>query len=266
MVVLVAGALIAILAISRGPDAAAEPDSGTAPASPAASTTEGVLVTAVLTANAYDAPARNAELLWILPAGQQARLEGRAEASDWALVSYPPGSAAVGWVRAASLGLAAEALAAAPVAAVNVVAGSAPRDTARITLPDLTIADVFLLQHNRIAVAIRNVGDAPVRDASMSLVIARAEGDILGVLRIGPTTLSAGATATIVTEIAAERPGTYLVSLDDGNEVAERQESNNALSVLLIPAGGNAPPSTPSATPTATDGATTTVGNAASGG
>jgi hypothetical protein len=202
-------------------------------------------VTAVLTANAYASPSRDGHVLWILPAGQSARIEGRLDESfdgpgsphDWALVSYPPGSTAVGWVWTPSLDLPPATLASAPPRPADAVHDAGPAATGGRTLPDLTLVDAFLLQEDRIAVTIRNGGDGALRDVSMSLVIARAEGEIVGVLRIGPTSLIPGATATIVTDLVAARAGTYLLSLDDGNEVEERREDNNGLSVLLLPQG-----------------------------
>lgn len=252
-IVVVAGALIAALVLTRNSAATSGRSAATPDGTPAPGTSLGPsLVTAVLTANAYDTPSRDGDLLWILPAGQSARIEGRPDDSfggpgspqDWVLVSYPPGSTAVGWVWAPSLDLSPATLASAPPRAADAVQGTARvTDTGR-TLPDLTLVDAFLLQEDRIAVTIRNGGDGAVRDASMSLVIARAEGEIVGVLRIGPTSLTSGATATIVTDLVAARAGTYLLSLDDGNEVAERREDNNGLSVLLLPQESTAPAET----------------------
>ena len=249
-----AGALITALVLTRNSEATGERPANSPIATPAPGPSLGPvldpsLVTAVLTANAYDIPSRDGDLLWILPAGQSARLEGRLDDSfdgpgsprDWVLVSYPPGSTAVGWVWTPSLDLSPEMLASAPSRSTDAVQGATPAAGTGRTLPDLTLVDAFLLQEDRIAVTIRNGGDGALRDVSMSLVIARAEGEIVGVLRIGPTSLIPGATATIVTDLVAARAGTYLFSLDDGNEVAERREDNNGLSVLLLPRGSTAP-------------------------
>ena len=192
---------------------------------------------AVLTANVYSAPTRAAEVVAIVPAGRTAELLGRSADGGWLRVAYPPGSLDHGWLRASALGLHAAAVAAAPVVAAGTAASEEQRDAvpAEDALPDLTIADAFLLQDGSLAIAIRNIGDAGIVELTVSLHVAKVEGDILGVLRIGPTTLEPGGSATVVTPVLVADAGSYRLELDVGDEIAERQEQNNTHTALLIP-------------------------------
>lgn len=216
-----------------------------APASTAAEPAPHVTPTATVapgvrapaTANVYAWPDRAADVLAILPAGGTASLHGRSEDGAWLLVAYPAGGAARGWVRALALGLGEEAVTALPAATATAAAGGAPRDDLR-ALPDIVPTEALLLQGGRLAVGLRNLGAAPVRDASIALHVSTLAGELVGVLRIGPTTLAPGGAATIITPLVIDAPGSYRLELDPANEIAESQDGNNSLQALLVPLKG----------------------------
>jgi len=104
-------------------------------------------------------------------------------------------------------------------------------------LPDLTVAEAFLLEDGRLAMSIRSDGPGPLIATTVPVRVTRAEGDILGVLQIGPTTLLAGARATVVTPVVVREPGSYEIVLDATKQSDEAQEFNNAFRALLIPKG-----------------------------
>ena len=215
-----------------------------APTATAVATPEGpagaVVARAAATTNVYALPDRAAELVAILPGGQTAVVEGRSEDGTWLRVLYPPGSTLLGWVPAAVLTVERGASAAVPVVATDVpvtAAGSPPPPSNEERLPDLTVTEAFLLEDGRLAVGIRNAGTAALVQTVVPLRVTNAEGDILGVLKIGPTTLGPGARATVVTPVVVTEAGNYRIVLDAPNEIAESQESNNARTALLIPKG-----------------------------
>ena len=215
-----------------------------APTATAAVTPEGpagaVVARAAAATNVYALPDRAAELVAILPGGQTAVVEGRSEDGAWLHVVYPPGSTLLGWVPAAVLTVERGASAALPVVTTDVpvpAAGSAPPASEQERLPDLTITEAFLLEDGRLAVGIRNIGTAALVQTVVPLRVTKAEGDILGVLEIGPTTLGPGARATVVTPVVVTEAGNYRIVLDAPNGIAESQESNNAHTTLLIPKG-----------------------------
>lgn len=246
-IVLVAGAVIAVLIARDGGSARAGGGDGGAPPPVAPAAVASVaeqrprVVAATSTSNVYAQPNRGAEVLAILPVGRDAEVLGRTRDGDWLRVAYPAGSLDHGWVRASALPVDAEALtnvavvAAPPAVDDGPVAASPER-----ALPDLMIGDAFLLQDGRLAIAIRNVGDAGIVDTLVSLRVARVAGDILGVLQVGPTTLGPGGSATVVTPVVVEEPGSYRLELDAGDEIEERQERNNTRTVLLIPSSQEA--------------------------
>lgn len=191
-------------------------------------------ILAMVTANVYATPTRDAEVIAILPAGQSARPLARNDASSWVSIAYPPSSTEHGWVRASALAITATAVTALPVS--TDAATMTARDTnTPAALPDLTIGDAFLLQENRLAIAIRNVGSGPVTDARFSVQIGKLEGDLVSVVEVGPTTIGAGGSATVVTPVTITTPGSYRITIDVPSSIGERLATNNTQVVLLVP-------------------------------
>ncbi|MSQ36238.1 MAG: hypothetical protein EXR63_03740 [Dehalococcoidia bacterium] len=233
-IIVVAALFIAAIVLRERIAPAAAP---ALPAAPAAATPGGSPnVRATGTANVYAWPDRAAEVTAILPAGSEASLHGRSEDGEWLLIAYPAGATARGWARAVALGLGADAVAALPTAIATAAPGSARRDGVR-ALPDIVLAEALLLQGGRLAVGLRNLGAAPLTNASIALHVSTLAGELVGVLRIGPTTLAPGSAATIVTPLTIDAPGSYRLELDPANEIAESQDGNNSLVALLVPLG-----------------------------
>ena len=195
---------------------------------------------AAATTNVRAQPERFAEVVAILPADREARALGRTSDGSWVRVAYPPDSSMTGWAPAAALRIDGGALEALPVVAT--VASPTPAAVAdgqnEEALPDLMIADAFLLQDGRLAVGIRNVGGVSLVETIVPLNVSKVSGDILGVLRIGPTTLAPGASATVVTTVVVTETGSYLLELDRPDEIRESGEFNNSYIALLIAGGG----------------------------
>lgn len=190
------------------------------------------LVRAAVTANLYASPDRAADVIAVVPAGQRASLDGRTADLEWVRVAYPAGrstpEAAQGWLHASAVRVDPVTLAAAPVVA-------APSPTPAAGGPDLALAAVMLIDGKQFAVTVRNVGDAPSAETVMTLDVTRAEGDVIGHLTIEPASLGAGQSATVVTPLAIQRPGTYRVVLDPGKGAKDARAENNRREVILIP-------------------------------
>ena len=203
------------------------------------------VVRALATTNIYAQPDRSAELVAVLPGGQPAAVEARSPDGEWLRLRYPAGGELRGWAPAGVLAAERGDLAALPrvaAAPVTSVAGAPPQAEGPLragdeSLPDLAVAEAFLLEDGRLAVSISNGGPGPLIATTVPVRVTRAEGDILGVLRIGPTTLLAGARATVVTPVVVREPGNYEIVLDAANQIDEAQESNNTFVALLIPKG-----------------------------
>lgn len=204
-----------------------------------------------VTTNLREAPEIAAGVVAVIPGGRGAELLGRSGDGAWAHLAYPPGGVE-GWAPLASLEIAETDLAAAPVRAT--VPGSTPAATGEAgvdpatpgagTLPDLAVTNAFLLPDGRLTVSLRNGGDAPLEQQRISLQVSSAEGEILGVLEIGPTSLAPGAVATAITPVTVRRTGVYVLEIDRLDMIAESSEFNNRFSQLLVvpgatPAGGD---------------------------
>ena len=240
-IVTVAAAVIGLIAIADGrTDAPASAAPASPGAVPPAATNGALLATAAATTNVRAAPERFAEVVAILPGERDADLLGRTADGLWLRVAYPSGSSSAGWVPAAAMALRDGALDALPVLATTPPPEPAAADTDAAdgeALPDLVISDAFLMQNGRLAIAIRNVGDGALVEALIPLNVSKTAGDIVGVLRIGPTTLAPGAAATVVTQVVVTSTGSYLLELDRADEIREVHEFNNTHRTLLI-AGG----------------------------
>ena len=90
----------------------------------------------------------------------------------------------------------------------------------------------------RLTIALRNIGDASIVETFVPLNVSKASGEILGVLRIGPTTLAPGASATVLTPVVISETGNYILELDRFDEVRESDEFNNTFTTLLIASRG----------------------------
>ena len=243
-IVVVAALVIAFIAASEGgpeESAAAAPVSPSPSAEGAASGGEDVSVRAASTANVRAEPNRFAEVVAILPGDRLARALGRTSDSAWVRIAYPPDASTGGWVHADALRLPAGAVD--ELRVLVTVSPTPPSTDGAVVaggeeLPDLIIVDAFLLRDGRLAVGIRNVGGAPLIEAFVPLNVSKSAGDILGVLRIGPTTLAPGASATVVTPVVVKETGSYLLELDRSDEIRESQEFNNTHTTLLIAGGG----------------------------
>lgn len=234
-ILVAAGAIIAVLTLDTPSEASPDAAADDVAAAGDADGPQPVAVSA--TANAYDRPARSAEVVLVVPAGQRVGVHGRTDDGAWVLVSSPAGGAARGWLRATAFDLDAAALAALldHLSPVPLAEQQTTAEDADAGLPDLAIADAFLLQSGELAVSLRNAGRAALPETVISLHVARAEGEIIGVLRIGPTALAAGASATVVSPVRITEPGTYRLEIDPTDEVLEESETNNTRSALLIP-------------------------------
>jgi hypothetical protein len=198
------------------------------------------LVIAIATANVRAEPDRFADVIAVLPTGRSVRLLGRSSDSSWIRVAYPPESDVEGWIPLATISPVADTLAFLPVLITLETAtpSASNGDPEADLLPDLIIADAFLLQDGRLTIALRNVGDASIVETFVPLNVSKASGEILGVLRIGPTTLAPGASATVLTPVVISETGNYILELDRLDEVRESDEFNNTFTTLLIASGG----------------------------
>ena len=233
----VIGALTGLGARERAADPLAAQPVPSPTAEPAlAGAPEGaVLVHALATTNVYASPDRSSGLVAILPSGEPAAATGRSSDGTWLRVVSPPQSRLAGWAPAGVLGGEQRALAALPAVTTETPATArrAPQPAER--LPDLVVAEAYLLDDGRLALGILNSGSAPLVEIVVPLRISKAEGDLVGVLHVGPTTLGPGGRATVVTPLVISEPGSYRIVIDAANEIVESQESNNSLAALLIP-------------------------------
>jgi len=208
---------------------------------PATAAAEVNAVRASVTTNLRAEPDRFAEVVAILPGEREVRTLGRTSDGAWVSLAYPPDSPTTGWVPAPALRINDATLERLPVlVTIAAPAPDAAGDGAPTAeqLPDLLIADAFLLQDGRLAVGIRNIGEASLVETLVPLIVSKAAGEILGVLRIGPTTLAPGASATVVTPVMVSETGRYLLQLDHSDEIRESGEFNNSYTTLLIAGGG----------------------------
>lgn len=203
-----------------------------------------VMVRALATTNMYASPARSSELVAILPGTQVAEAEAQTPEGDWLLVIFPPGSSQRGWIPSTIVEPEEGSLTSLSIEQADTVRVAAPPPGATVGAADvpaaqvdLSIGEVFVLGDGRIALSLRNEGTALLVAQLVPLRITAAEGDILGVLRIGPATIAAGAVATAVTPVVVESAGSFRLIVDSGNEIAELDEFNNSRDVLLFPPG-----------------------------
>ena len=192
------------------------------------------------TSNVRAKPEATAEIVAIIPGGSPAEAIGRTADGQWVRVAYPAGSTIRGWLPASRIEIDRQALNSLPADAPlpSAAAASATAVPAADALPDLTISDVFLLQDGRLAIDIRNIGAGSLAGVEVPLTITKVSGELLGVLRIGPTTLGPGGSATVVTPILIAETGSYRLELDRPDEIRESQEFNNSYSALLVVGGG----------------------------
>ena len=194
-----------------------------------------------VTTNLRLSPHRAADVVAVIPRGREAELQGRSADGAWVQLVYPPGGVS-GWAPVAAFAVAERDIASAPVRASGVeapptaAAAAAPADATPgpDALPDLSVANAFLLPDGRLTVSVRNGGDAPLVEQRISLRVSSAEGEILGILEIGPTSLAPGAVATAITPIAVRQTGVYILELDRLDAIAESSEFNNRFSQLFV--------------------------------
>ncbi len=234
-IILVAASVIAAIAYR---DSAEDATPLAADPTAVATPEPGIAVTRFTTNVRSDAD-RFADVIAIVPEARAARLLGRSSDDRWVKIAYPPASDVEGWVSADAIAIDAAELAALDVLVVLAAPLPEPNATAATgePLPDLTIADAFLLQDGRLAIALRNEGELAIVEALVPLNVSRSSGDILGVLRIGPTTLAPGASATVVTPVIVSETGSYIIELDRPDKIRESQEFNNIFTALLIATG-----------------------------
>ena len=240
---LIAALVIAAIALWGGEEQAAPVAvSGAGDASAGAAPADaGPRAAAHVTTNLRLSPHRAADVVAVIPRGREAELSGRSADGAWVQLVYPPGGVS-GWAPVAAFAISERDIASAPVRASEV---EAPPPTADATppadatpgpdaLPDLSVANAFLLPDGRLTVSVRNGGDAPLVEQRISLRVSSAEGEILGILEIGPTSLAPGAVATAITPIAVRQTGVYILELDRLDAIAESSEFNNHFSQLFV--------------------------------
>ncbi len=193
------------------------------------------------TSNVRAEPQASAEIVAIVPGGSPAEAIGRTADGQWVRVAYPAGSTIRGWLPASRIEIDRETLSRLPADPLLTSAPAASAATpvpAADALPDLTISDVFLLQDGRLTIDIRNIGTGSLAGVEVPLTVTKLSGELLGVLRIGPTTLGPGGSATVVTPIVVSETGSYRLELDRPDEIRESQEFHNSYSALLVVGGG----------------------------
>jgi hypothetical protein len=190
-------------------------------------------VRAALTSNLYAQPDRGAEVVAILPEGRLGTPDGRTLDGRWIRLAYPVGSDTWGWANAAALDLDAARAALLPVLAAGDPGAVASATPVGVASADPAVVDVFLIEGRQLAVSLKNLGGGPLTDATMTLHVVRLEGDIVGVLTVGPTSLEPGAGATVETGIDVYVPGAVRVTLEtDANDPVA---ADNIRRALLIP-------------------------------
>ena len=240
---LTAALVIAAIAVWGGEEQAAPAavsGAGDAPAG-AVPADAGPRAEAHVTTNLRLSPHRAADVVAVIPRGREAELQGRSADGAWAQLVYPPGGVS-GWAPVAAFAISERDIASAPVRASEVetpptaAAGTAAPDATPgpDALPDLSVANAFLLPDGRLTVSVRNGGDAPLVEQRISLRVSSAEGEILGILEIGPTSLAPGAVATAITPVAVRQTGVYILELDRLDAIAESSEFNNSFSQLFV--------------------------------
>ena len=232
-------ALVAVLDPADAAPAAAEP-------TPTVTAAPGLVAVRVrFTANVHALPDRGSQVVAIFPGGATTAADARTEKGEWLRVAYPPADSARGWVHASALEADSEAVAALPSAAVPVGTPVAGRPV--VPLPDLAIEQVSLLPGNVVSLVLRNAGSVSLTSASVTLRVMNPYGELLSVLRIGPTTLPAQGNATVVTPLTVVERGAYRLELDPENDIPEVDDGNNSYLAVLEPPP--APPPPPSPTP-----------------
>ena len=192
-------------------------------------TPSGPGVRAVSTSNLYARPDRGAEIVAVLPAGSRGLPDGRTTDDAWVHLTF---SNAKGWTSVAGLefeGIEVRSLPVLAAAAPTAVASGTPIAGADPALGEVSV------QAGMLTVVVRNLGGTAITDATFTLQVTKAEGDLVGQATIGPTSLAAGASAQVVTPIAITSSGSYRVVLTGVPGVEDAVRSDNTWQVLLIP-------------------------------
>lgn len=201
---------------------------------------EGPRARVALTSNLYDAPARTAELVAIVPEGRAVRVTGRTDDSTWIRVIYPVTSTLEGWLPASNLiEDSVPDLAAVPdVASVGGGGATAgePGLVEETALPDLTVSSADVAGSGVLTVRVTNIGRTGF-SGSVGLRILTAEGEIVGALEVGPVELPGGRSASVNTGVVVTETGLFIIEVDPTNEIEESSEFNNSRRVLLVGTG-----------------------------
>jgi hypothetical protein len=237
IVVLAASAVTLIVALDDDPDGGAAAATVT-PADPYEGLA-GVLARAVLTTNLRVSPGRQSDIVAIVPTRQLTRVTGRSADGEWLRLAYPADSDLAGWGPRTSFLVERGDLATVAVASI----GPSEDDTEVIPtpeadpLPDLALADAYLLPNGNLTVVVENVGTGRFIGA-IDLQVTSASGELLGVLEIQETTLLPNRTATVDTALEITTTGSYLIELDRLDRIEEVSEFNNTTRVFLVATGG----------------------------
>ena len=192
-------------------------------------TPSGPGVRAVSTSNLYARPDRGADIVAVLPAGSRGLPDGRTTDDAWVHLTF---SNAGGWTSVAGLEFEGIEVRALPVLAAvmpTAVASGTPIAGADPALGEVSV------QAGMLAVVVRNLGGTAITDATFTLQVTKAEGDLVGQATIGPTSLAAGASASVATPIAITSAGSYRVVLAGVPGVEDALHADNTRQVLLIP-------------------------------
>jgi hypothetical protein len=246
----------------------ATPGPTRAPSEPSATPTPSIHTTAAIEVRV--GPGEAYAIIGSIDRGVAVSVLGRNDPGDWLAISYPPGSAARGWLPAGSLeGLNARELTAlavlvptpfarvAPTTSVDFgftpfpgstsVTGAVPDSTADPRTPrptatsealhvgptDLTVVGITLNPDGSVRVTIGNTGPGDVAGSTISvLVSAGADAETLFI----QTNLRAGSTVDVSTSrIHITKETEVTATIDPSNLLSDTNRGNNHLYATLVP-------------------------------
>jgi hypothetical protein len=217
---------LALLLMAALPEAGSTPTPNAASTAAASTATAGNLARSLSTSNVRAAPRPDAEVVAVLPQDREVALVARAGTGAWLLIAYPPGGPE-GWLPAERLDVAP-----ATVAGLPEVTPPAPEATPAgegSGLPDLTIAEIYVVPGNRLAFRLQNAGDGSLVQVALGLALTVPGAAEPAALNVDVAALEPGGTAAVVTPVVLVEGGEVTIELDHDGAVEETNEDNNAL-------------------------------------